>query len=401
MARLRVPYSSACGYSPRSKWTSPMLLVTTAAQPAFTDLLEDAQGLFVVPQRLVVVGEHGVDLADVVQRPRGAAGDRRPRSTGPAPSGTTRAHPGIPRAPCRILPEHVPRQSACSAASPRRFADAQALARRFQRAGQLALQVEHLGRAAERLTDLLFGPGAPRHGLGGPECAERPWEVGVQPWPSRPGPGAPARPRPTRTPAVAWSCRRSASGRRRRRSASASASLCSAWAATGQARATIRASASIRVNTGSRRARTRPSRTDVRSAGRAAAPGWPAAGARPCRPRPGRARDGTPVISSVVLADSTFHWLTTRACDPATKNAHIVPTIPSPGAMRPRPVSQADRTTRSASRPQARDLPGLEQPVRGRSPDPARARRVNRAGSSRRGRRGWPGAGCGDAALPP
>ena len=43
-----------------------------------------------------------------------------------------------------------------------------------------------------------------------------------------------------------------------------------------------------------------------------------------------------------MLADSTFHWLTTVAGTPATNNAHDKPIIPSPAPKRPRAVFAAN-----------------------------------------------------------
>ncbi len=68
-------------------------------------------------------------------------------------------------------------------------------------------------------------------------------------------------------------------------------------------------------------------------------------------------------INAVELAESTRHWLTSVAGDPATNTAHIRPSIPSPAATRPRAVSHADRITSSALERHVHDFPGFEQAV--------------------------------------
>ena len=53
-------------------------------------------------------------------------------------------------------------------------------------------------------------------------------------------------------------------------------------------------------------------------------------------------------ISWLVLAESTFHWLTTVVGVPAIRKAQLIPIMPSPNRYLPRAVSQADSTATSA-----------------------------------------------------
>src|ERR1044071_3789614 len=94
------------------------------------------------------------------------------------------------------------------------------------------------------------------------------------------------------------------------------------------------------------------------------------------------------IISFAVLAEPTFHWLTTEVGQPATRRAQDIPTRPSPPRTSPRPVSQLGRRARGAGG--ARDIPARPSP-----PRPAR-RRVSR----RDGTTGW-GGGLGFLIPPP
>ena len=73
-----------------------------------------------------------------------------------------------------------------------------------------------------------------------------------------------------------------------------------------------------------------------------------------------------------VLRESTFHWLTTVVGQPATEKAQLSPTSPSPWLTRPRPVSHADSTARSAGRlismiSHASSRPSSPSPAAGRA----------------------------------